>query len=121
MAPFVFSGAAQALRNVCHIPLSSTSALAARESRPEIDNSLAKSRHGSVFEGVRLSGENTEAIQKIISAPILADGKVVGVLQISRKGPTVKGVGPDFTVADLGNVLALCKPLGRLLQRITAE
>lgn len=116
--------APQALRNVGHIPLSSTSALAARtarESRPEFDNNFAKSRHASVFEGVRLSGETTEAIQKIISAPILADEKVVGVLQISRKGPTAKGVGPDFTADNVGDVLALCKPLGRLLQRLTAE
>ena len=116
--------APQALRNVGHIPLSSTSALAARsarESRPEIDNNFVKSRHASVFEGVRVTGETVEAIQKIISAPILADGKVVGVIQISRKGSNLKGVGPDFTADDVGNVLALCKPLGRLLQRITAE
>jgi GAF domain-containing protein len=113
--------APQALRNVGHIPLSSTSSLAARESRPEIDNNFVKSRHASVFEGVRVSGETVEAIQKIISAPILADGKVVGVLQISRKGPTVKGVGPDFTAGNVGDVRALCKPLGRLLQRLTAE
>ncbi len=116
--------APEALRNVGHIPLSSTSALAARtarDSRPELDNNFAKSRHASVFEGVRVNGETVEAIQKIISAPILADGKVVGVLQISRKGPTVKGVGPDFTAANVGDVLALCKPLGRLLQRFTAE
>jgi GAF domain-containing protein len=116
--------APQALRNVGHIPLSSTSALAARtarESRPEINNNFVKSRHATVFEGVRLSGETAEAIQKIISAPILAGGKVVGVIQISRKGPTVKGAGPDFTADDVGNVLSLCKPLGRLLQRLTAE
>lgn len=116
--------APQALRNVGHIPLSSTSALAARtarESRPEIDNTFVKSRHATVFEGVRLSGETAEAIQKIISAPILAEGKVVGVIQISRKGPHVKGAGPDFTAGDVGNVLSLCKPLGRLMQHVTAE
>ena len=116
--------APQALRNVGHIPLSSTSALAARtarESRPEIDNNFAKSRHASVFEGARLSGETAEAIQKIISAPILAGGKVVGVIQISRKGPHAKGVGPDFTADDVGSVLSLCKPLGKLLQCLTAE
>src|SRR5512136_3181457 len=53
--------APQALRNVGHIPLSSTSALAARtarESRPEINNSFVKSRHATVFEGVRVSGES---------------------------------------------------------------
>jgi len=114
----------QALKNVGHIPLSSTSALAARtarDNRPEIDNAFVKSRHASVFEGVKISGEAAEVIQKIISAPILVDGKVVGVMQISRKGPAVRGVGPDFTADDLGKVLALCKPLGRLLQQVAGE
>ena len=46
----------QALRNVGYIPLSSTSALAARtvrDSRPEIDNNFATVRQASVFEGVK--------------------------------------------------------------------
>jgi hypothetical protein len=30
-------------------------------------------------------------------------------------------VGPDFTADDLGKVLALCKPLGKLLQHVTSE
>jgi len=30
-------------------------------------------------------------------------------------------VGPDFTADDLGKILALCKPLGKLLRRITGE
>src|SRR5713226_9184662 len=58
----------EALKNVGFIPLSSNSALAARtarHSRPEIDNNFAGSRHVSVFEGVKVSGESTEAIQKI--------------------------------------------------------
>src|SRR6202022_2271579 len=79
----------QALKNVGFIPLSSNSALAARtarESRPEINNNFASVRHASVFESVRTATTSGEAIQKIISAPILCDGKVVGVMQVSRKG-----------------------------------
>src|SRR4029077_16276533 len=75
----------QALRNVGHIPLSSTSALAARtarESRPEIMNNFSTVRHASVFEGVKADSLNAHAIQRIISAPILAEGKVIGVIQI---------------------------------------
>src|ERR1700729_3124437 len=48
--------APEALKTVAFIPLSSTSALAARtarESRPEIDNSVANARHAPVFEGVK--------------------------------------------------------------------
>jgi hypothetical protein len=116
--------APEALKNVGFIPLSSNSALAARtarESRPDIINNFAKVRHASVFEGVKVGLEAAEAIQKIISAPILADGKIVGVIQISRKGASAATSGPDFTADELGRVLALCRPLGKLLQHVTAE
>jgi hypothetical protein len=114
----------QALRNVGQIPLSSTSALAARtvrESRPDILNNFAAVRHASVFEGVKADTLNASTIQKIISAPILADGKVIGVIQISRKASTVAEAGPDFTAADLGKILAICKPLGKLMQHVTKD
>jgi hypothetical protein len=114
----------EALKNVGFIPLSSKSALAARttrESRPEIINDFTSVKHASVFEGVKLSAESAEVIQKIISAPILCADRVVGVIQISRKGANVKNAGRDFTSADLGKVLSLCKPLGKLLQRVIAE
>ena len=78
----------EALKKVGFIPLSSNSALAARtarDSRPEIENNFAAARHATVFEGVKITGEAAEAIQKMISAPILLDGKVIGVIQVSRK------------------------------------
>ena len=114
----------QALRNVGSIPLSSTSALAARtvrDSRPDIVNNFAAMRHASVFEGVKGEALNASAIQKIISAPILHDGKVIGVIQISRKGTSAAAAGPDFSSDDLGNLLAICKPLGKLLQHVAKD
>lgn len=114
----------EALKNVGFIPLSSNSALAAktaRESRPEIDNKFSASRHVNVFEGVKINGEHVESIQKIISAPILFDGKVIGIIQISRKGANPHAAGPDFNADDLGKILALCKPLGKLVHRAVKE
>jgi hypothetical protein len=114
----------EALKNVGFIPLSSKTALAARttrESRPEIINDFTSVRHASVFEGVKLAAESAALIQKIISAPILSGDQVVGVIQISRKGADSKAAGPDFTSEDLGKVLALCNPLGKLLQRAIAD
>jgi hypothetical protein len=116
--------APEALKNVGYIPMSSNSALAARtarDSRPEINNNFPAAKHATVFEGVKTSGDSAEAIQKIISAPILSGDKVVGVIQISRKGSDATSAGPDFTPADLGKVLALCKPLGKLLQHAAGE
>jgi hypothetical protein len=106
------------------IPLSSKSALAARtvrENRPEIINDFTSVKHASVFEGAKFAPESSEVIQKIISAPILSSDRMLGVIQISRKGANAKIAGPDFTSEDLGKVLALCKPLGKLLQRAVSE
>jgi hypothetical protein len=114
----------ESLKQVGFIPLSSTTAIAAktaRESRPEIINNFASVRHATVFEGVKIAGETSEIIQKMISAPILSGEKVVGVIQVSRKGPDAQVAGPDFTPDDLGKILALCKPLGKLIHHIAGE
>src|SRR5271157_4704298 len=114
----------QALKNVGFIPLTSNSALAARtarESKPEINNNFSATRHASVFEGVRTATSYGEAIQKIISAPILSEGKVVGVMQVSRKGINAMDAGADFTADDLGKVLAICRPLGKIVTYIVGN
>lgn len=114
----------EALKNVGHVPLSSPVAIAARtvrESRPEIDNNFHETRHVNIFESIKAESLDGQAIQKIISAPILVGSKVVGVLQVSRKGDSPKIAGPDFTSDDLGRVLALCKPLGEILQRLCPQ
>src|SRR5882724_9326904 len=113
----------EALKNVGFVPLSSNSALAARtarESRPEIENNFAATRHATVFESVKVALDAAGAIQKMVSAPILMDGKVIGVIQVSRKGANPHSAGPDFTSQDLGNILALCKPLGKMLRHVAA-
>jgi GAF domain-containing protein len=89
------------LRTVGQIPLSSTNSLAARtvrERRPELINHFSVVPHASVFEAVPISdGKSGDPIQKIMSSPILSGGKVVGVLQVSRKGKAASDAGPDFT------------------------
>jgi len=113
-----------ALKNVGFIPLTSKSALAARtarENRPEINNDFSAVRHATVFEGVKAATTSGESIQKIMSAPILNEEKVVGVIQISRKGDSPATAGPDFTSDDLGKVLALCRPLGKLVRVLAGE
>jgi GAF domain len=113
-----------ALKNVGFIPLTSNSALAARtarESRAEINNTFSAVRHATVFEGVKAATTSGESIQKILSAPILHDGKVVGVIQISRKGENAGVAGPDFSSEDLRRVVALCHPLGKLVRVLACE
>jgi hypothetical protein len=96
------------------IPLSSTNALAARtarERKAELTNTFNTSRHASVFEGVPLGRRHGELIHKMMSAPILDGTKVIGVVQISRKGHTPSDSGPDFTQKDLRALTALSPTL----------
>lgn len=116
--------APQALKNVGFIPLSSPSALAARtarENRTEVNNRFTETRHASVFEGVKSETLTAEAIQKIVSAPITAGDKVIGVLQLSRKGASLASAGPDFNSDDITKINSLCKPLGKLIQHLATE
>lgn len=113
--------APQTLRAVGQIPLSSGSALAVRtvrEMKPEIVNHFYAVPHASVFEGVPVSEtERGEPIQKIMSSPIMAGGKAIGVVQVSRKGKSTAEAGADFTPQQLqvlktiSDVLAPCLAL----------
>jgi hypothetical protein len=106
------------------IPLSSTNALAARtarERRAELTNTFNTSRHASVFEGVPLGRRQGESIHKMMSAPILDGTKVMGVIQISRKGHSASNAGPDFTQKDLRALTALSPTLDLFLKLFQIE
>ena len=106
------------LRAVGSIPLTSSAALAARtvrERRSDVINNFAHSRHASVFEGVPLGRAQGVCIQKLMSAPILREGKVLGVAQISRKGESALDSGPDFRATDLKTLQELNDLLARFL------
>jgi GAF domain-containing protein len=106
------------------IPLSSTSALAARtarERRAELTNTFNTSRHASVFEGVPLGRRQGESIHKMMSAPIVDGTKVIGVIQISRKGHSASNAGPDFTQKDLRALTALSPTLELFLKLFQVE
>lgn len=99
------------LKTAGAIPVSSSSAIAshtASTKKVELFNTFAKVKHARVFETVKLAAreetENSEhaAIQKLMSAPILdMGGKVLGVIQVCRKGFDLVSCGPDFTLDDL--------------------
>lgn len=98
------------LRAAGIIPMSS-SAVAARTLSTGVSllsNSFARVKHVSLFESVKLgsddddSGSGQMPIQKIMSAPISdSAGKVIGVVQISRKGLDSSLAGTDFSNDDL--------------------
>jgi len=105
------------LQSVGQIPLTSNASLAVRtvrDKRPEVVNHFNIVPHASVFEAVRLRDERSDPIQKIISAPITAGAKVVGVLQVSRKAKTAKGAR-DFTPQDLRQLISISELLAPAL------
>lgn len=104
------------LRVIGQIPLSSTNALAARtarEKRSELINHFSVVPHASVFEGVPISEtERGDPIQRIMSAPIAIGHKIVGVLQVSRKGKAAADAGADFTYPQLRDLKTIADMLG---------
>jgi len=104
-----------ALKTAGAIPVSSSSAIAAHTAnakKAEMFNGFAKVKHASIFESVKLPApedSNEEGlqstIQKLMSAPILStEQKVIGVIQICRKGYSPSSAGPDFTPEDLKQI-----------------
>jgi hypothetical protein len=115
------------LKTAGAIPLSS-SAVAARTARSrqaELFNTFTQVKHSSIFELVKLgdSGLDDQIIQKLMTAPILApSGKVVGVIQISRKAPRPAAAGPDFTPEDLRELEEVALVIGKLMNgRVMAK
>jgi hypothetical protein len=101
------------------IPLTSTTALAARtarERKAEVVNNFSSARHANVFEAVPLGRDPSELIQKIMSAPILDGARVHGVVQISRKAKSLAQAGADFTQRDLRALVSLSPTLDRFLK-----
>jgi len=107
------------LQQVGNIPMTSTTALAvrtARDKRPEVINNFSTARHPTVFEAVPLGPQRGDPIQKIMSVPITAENKVIGVIQVSRKAKTLAVAGADFTPRDLSDLVAVGVAIGRCLK-----
>jgi len=116
MLSFVFP---TKLARVGNIPLTTSHSLSAktiRDKRGELVNNFSVYKHPTVFEAIDLSEQEKAApIQKIVSAPMIVDGKVVGVIQVSRKAKPGDPVGPDFTPKDLAELTAVATILGKYL------
>jgi len=112
------------LQNVGRIPLNTSSSVAVRTfntKKAEMSNSFAHARHTTFFEMVALekpvagqkANREKQIIQKLISAPVIAAGQSVGVIQICRKGPNGPAAGADFVPADLQKLAAIASTLAK--------
>jgi hypothetical protein len=112
------------LARVGVIPVTTAHSLAAKNVRDrhgEIVNNFPAYKHTTFFEAVDLSAqEKAVPIQKMMSSPMLVEGQVVGVIQISRKARPGEAAGPDFTHADLTELDAMGSILGKYLSESPA-
>jgi hypothetical protein len=113
------------LQGIGQIPLTSTGSVAARtvrEKRAELINHFAVVPHNSVFEAVPI-GEDKRgiAIQKIMSVPITLERKVIGVIQVSRKGATAAEAGPDFDQEQLRELKTIADTIAPYIPLRTQE
>lgn len=96
------------LRTTGAIPLSSKAVAAhtALSKKAEIFNNFARVKHASIFETIKPETPDSQdappaPIQKLMSVPIVdRDSRVVGVIQISRKGLDPR-FAQDFSREDL--------------------
>ena len=105
------------------IPLSSSSAIAAHTAsakKVELYNSFLKVKHASVFESVKLGNPEENAkweqppIQRLMSAPVLdAQGSVLGVIQVCRKGLDLSSSGLEFSLEDLRHLELAAESLAK--------
>jgi len=118
MLKFLFP---EELKTAGAIPLSSSSAIAAHTAiskKLELFNNFPRVKHASIFETVKLTQQSEQpdplTIQKLISGPVLdAEGKVLGVLQVCRKGFDLLSAGPDFSLDDLQQLERVTKALAK--------
>lgn len=114
------------LHNVGSIPLNTTGSIAARTAttkRAEVINNFAQTKHTSIFEAVELESRpkeigkehdhSAQTIQKLMSAPVVSGTSTVGVIQVSRKGPSAPAAGGDFTAQDLQKLVAVAGALAK--------
>jgi len=111
------------LRSAGALPLGG-SAVAARTATtrtPLLSNTFMRVKHASLFEAVKLGAVEEDRsldqmpIQKIMSVPVVeAEGRVMGVVQISHKGLDAKVAGADFTSEDLKELERAAEIISRM-------
>jgi hypothetical protein len=86
----------------------------------EAMNNVPMVKHVAFFESVKIR-DRVVPIQKMVTVPIVHDGQVVGVAQVSRKGETPAEAGPDFTAADVDRAAELFNAVAPYLVQVRPD
>jgi hypothetical protein len=71
----------------------------------EANNNVPLAKRVAFFESVKV-GVKAQPIMKMVTVPILSEGQVIGVAQVSKKGATLAAAGSDFNAADVQKIAA---------------
>ena len=86
----------------------------------EAMNNVPMVKHVAFFESVKLR-DRVVPIQKMITVPIMFDGRAVGVAQLSRKGESPSEAGPDFSQADMKRLQDVFESVAQYLVQARPE
>lgn len=107
------------LRNAGSLPLSAHNSLVIEtivNNRATLDNAFSTTPHSSIFEQFRLGPESPpKPIQKIMSVPLAANGRIRGAIQVSRKGTSGYEAGIHFTTKELDALSKVAEVCGRYI------
>jgi hypothetical protein len=82
-----------------------------------VENRVPNEPHKEYFERIPDDRGSVRSIQKMIAAPLVADGRAIGVVEVSRTGTTAAEAGPDFTARDGDNLRKCCHVFAPFIAR----
>ena len=86
------------------IPVSSTDAIVStifRTGRSVIINGFNQQKHLSVFEVIPTPEKKISPIWKMIGCVVATQEERIGVIELSRRGPSIEEAGEDFSQSNL--------------------
>lgn len=109
------------LVNAGMIPISSTEAIVSnifRTGRSVIINGFSQQKHLSVFEIIPTPDKIISPIWKMIGTLIAVGEEKLGVIEISKRGPSISEVGEDFTQNNLEFLKGSMEKLAPFIKKI---
>ena len=83
-----------------------------------IENNVAREPHKDFFERIPDSSGSVRPIQKMVASPLFGrDGKVIGVVEVSRAGDEHSGPEANFTARDGKNLETSCRVFAPFIDR----
>lgn len=82
-----------------------------------VENRVPNEPHKEYFERIPDERGSVRSIQKMVAAPLVVDGRAIGVVEVSRTGTTAAEAGSDFTPRDGENLRKCCHVFAPFISR----